>query len=598
MRAGAESFSRTNRGGADCGMQFRGAGAAWARICYAKPIMLVRLEVRNLAVVEAAEALFGPGLNVITGETGAGKSVLMGALHLILGERADRAAIRTGADEAAVCAVYELADPRAVDAALREAGLPACEEGTLILRRVVAANGSGRIRVNDAPATAALLRRLAPFLTDIHGPNDNLSLLDEGFQLRLLTAYAGAGREAADYAARWEALQALRARLREAEGDPGARAAELERLAYELEEIRQVNPTEEDGEPLTERHRAAANAGEILTLGSALTEGLTDGEGAIAERLMELHRALRALEGLLPEAAGWGEELTSAQVQLQELSRTIAVRLSQVEADPEEMERLEARLGQIQRLRRKYGPTLEDVLAHWRAVGERLRTLNDREGDIEGLRRQAAEAEAALRRAGEALRARRAEAAPRLSAAITAELRDLGFAQASFPIALEAVEPGPSGMDRAIFRFEPNPGEAARPLAAIASSGEIARVMLAVKVILARHDATPTLVFDEIDANVGGETGRKVGEKLRRLAEGGTQVLCITHQPQAAVWGQTHFRVSKAVEAGRTVTRVERLAPEARVGEVARMLGGGDAALRHAEAMLAAQNPTQTELGL
>ena len=559
--------------------------------------MLVRLAVRNLAVVEAAEACFGPGLNVITGETGAGKSVLMGALHLILGERADRSAIRTGADEASVSAAYELADPRAVDAALRDAGVPECEEGTLILRRTVAANGSGRIRVNDAPATAALLRRLAPLLTDIHGPNDNLSLLDEGFQLRLLTAYAGAGREAAEYAARWEALLSARARLREAEGEPGARAAEAERLAYEVGEIRQVNPTEEDGEPLAERHRAAANAGEILTLGNALTAGLTDGENAIAEQLMEQRRALRALEGLLPEAAGWGEELEGAQVQLQELSRSIAERLSQVEANPEGMERLEARLGQIQRLRRKYGPTLEDVLTHWREAEVRLRALGDAEGAIEGLRRRVAEAEAALRRAGEALRARRAEAAPRLAAAITAELRDLGFAQASFPIALEAAEPGPSGMDRVVFRFEPNPGEAARPLAAIASSGEIARVMLAVKVILARHDATPTLVFDEIDANVGGETGRKVGEKLRRLAEGGTQVLCITHQPQAAVWGQTHFRVSKAVEDGRTVTRIERLSPAARVGEVARMLGGGDAALRHAEAMLAAQ-PTQTELGL
>ena len=338
--------------------------------------MLVRLAVKNLAVVESAEALFGPGLNVITGETGAGKSVLMGALHLILGERADRSAIRTGAEEAAVGAVYELADTRAVDALLREADVPPCEEGTLILRRVILANGNGRIRVNDAPATAALLRRLAPLLTDIHGPTDNLSLLDAAFQLRLLTAYAGAEREMAEYTRRWEALQTLKARLREAEGEPGERRAEAERLAEELEELRQVNPTEDDGEPLTERHRAAANAEEILSIGNALTERLSDGEGALTEQLMEVHRAVRSLSGLLPEAEAWGEELTSAQVALQELARSIAGRLSQIEADPEGLERLEARLGQIQRLKRKYGPTLEDVLAHWERAKARLDALD------------------------------------------------------------------------------------------------------------------------------------------------------------------------------------------------------------------------------
>ena len=558
-------------------------------------VMLVRLAVRNLAVVEAAEVLFGPGLNVITGETGAGKSVLMGALHLIAGERADRSAIRTGAEEASVGAEYALRDARAVNAVLREAGLPECEEGTLIVRRTVSANGSGRIRVNDVPATAALLRRLAPLLTDIHGPNDNLSLLDGGFQLRLLTAYAGAEAETAAYAARWEALQGLRERLRLAEGEPGAREAELDRLTYELEELRAVNPTEADGEPLTERHRAVANAGEILSVGGAVTDRLTEGEDALSEHLMEVRRALRSLEGLLPEAAEWGEELEGAQTQLQELSRSVATRLSQIEASPEELERLEARLGQIQRLRRKYGPTLEDVLVHWRETEARLAELNAAEGDLQVLRGEIAAAERALAAAGEALRAKRAEAAPRLSAAITAELRDLGFAQAAFPIALEPCEAGPSGMDRTVFRFEPNPGEAARPLADIASSGEIARVMLAVKVILARHDATPTLVFDEIDANVGGETGRRVGAKLRRLAHD-AQVLCITHQPQAAIFGQTHFRVAKTVEGGRTVTRVERLPEAARVGEIARMLGGGEAAHRHAQAMLAAMGEDDSDM--
>lgn len=547
---------------------------------------MVRLSVRNLAVVEAAEVAFGPGLNVVTGETGAGKSVLMGALHLLLGERADRSVIRSGTDEASVTAVYELTAPSAVDAVLREAGLPECEGGTLILRRSLHANGGGRIRVNDTPATAGLLRRLAPLLTDIHGPNDNLSLLNPAFQSRLLTAYAGAEAEAADCAACAAEVRRLRAELQAVSGDPEARAAEAERLAYELEEIRAAAPTEADGDELTARHAEAANAEEILSVGNALVGQLTDGENPISERLMALHRALRDLSRLLPEASEWGNELSGAQVQLQELSRAIAARLSRIDADPGALARLEARMALIQRLRRRYGPTLADVLRHRDEAQARLEALNGTGGDIRRLRAAIAEAEAALLAACRVLQARRAEAAPRLSAAITAELRELGFAQASFPIALDPCEPGPEGIDRAVFRFEPNPGETARPLADIASSGEIARVMLAVKSILARHDAIPTLVFDEIDANIGGETGRRVGEKLRRLAAH-AQILCITHQPQAAVFGQTHLRVRKGVEGGRTVTRIEPLAtfPE-RAAELARMLGGGEAALAHAQALL------------
>ena len=548
--------------------------------------MLARLSVHNLAVVERAEVSFGPGLNVITGETGAGKSVLMGALHLLLGERADRSLIRTDADEASVSAVYELADTEAVDAVLRDADIPECEDGQLILRRSLQANGNGRIRVNDAPATAGLLRRLAPHLTDIHGPNDNLSLLDADFQLRLLTAYAGAEAEAAACAACAAEVRKLQAELNDLAGDPAARAEEIERLSYELEEIRSANPTAEDGEPLVARHAEAANAEAILSMGNGLLAQLTDGENPISEQLMALHRLLRDLARMLPEASDWGNELSNAPVQLQELSATIAQRLSLIDADPDVLAQLESRMALVQRLRRRYGPSLEEVLAHRDAVEARLNALNNAGGDIIRLKAKIAEAEGKLRAAAQVLHERRAKAAPKLSDAITAELRELGFLQASFPIALEPCEPGPDGCDRVIFRFEPNPGEAARPLAEIASSGEIARVMLAVKSILARHDAIPTLVFDEIDANIGGETGRRVGERLRRLGEH-AQILCITHQPQAAVFGQQHFRVRKGLEGGRTVTHIEPLKTAGeRVEELARMLGGGEAAHRHAEALI------------
>ena len=535
--------------------------------------MLARLVVRNLAVVESADVAFGPGLNVITGETGAGKSVLMGALHLLLGERADRTMIRTGAEEASVSAVYELEDTRAVDAILEEAEFPPCEGGTLILRRTVQSNGNGRIRVNDAPATSGLLRRLAPFLTDIHGPNDTLSLLDEAFQLRLLTAYADAGSECDAYARRWETRSQAQATLLALTGDPEARKREQERLAYELEELREVNPTEEDGDALVQRHAEAANFESILATGNALLDQLSEGEQAIAGQLIDAQHQLHTLDRLLPEAADWKEQLGDIQDRLEELGRSLANRLSRIEADPDALEALETRMGQIQRLKRLYGPTLDDVLRHRTTVEARLRELNDAEGDIVRARQAVAEAEAALLQAGHALQEKRRRALEPLAGAITAELRDLGFAQAAFSIDLQTVAPAASGIDRAVFMFAPNPGEAARPLAAIASSGEIARVMLAIKAILALHDAGPTLVFDEIDANIGGETGHRVGEKLRRLA-GHSQILCITHQPQAAVFGQTHLCVTKTTEAGRTQTRIVPLDERQRVAEIARMLGG------------------------
>mgnify|MGYP002521022780 CR=1 FL=1 len=548
--------------------------------------MLVRLSVRNLAVVEETDVIFGSGLNVITGETGAGKSVLMGALRLLLGERADRSAIRTGADEAVVCAVYELDDCLAVNAVLADADLPQCEEGILVLRRVITASGGGRVRVNDAPATVVLLRRLAPLLADIHGPNDHLSLLDGAFQLRLLTAYAGAERELADYQSAWTALQTARRRLGEMVGDPMERTALMERLAYEANEIREVAPTAEDGEELTKRHAAAANAEEILSVGNGLISQLTDGENSIAEQLAAVNRVLHELSRLFPEAVAWGNELSGVQVQIQELSQTMAQRLSQVDAAPDVLESLERRVGQIQRLRRKYGPTVEDVIRHGQEVQAKLDALMGTDAEVDRLRGKVVEAEAEVYRTGMALRVARERAVPALSRAISEVLRDLGFLQASFPIVMIPCDAGVSGMDEVEFRFEPNPGESPRPLADIASSGEIARVMLAVKTILAKHDAIPSLVFDEIDANIGGDVCRRVGEKLRQLAMD-RQVICITHQPLTAVFGQTHLRVVKHVsESGRTVTHIESLPEEVRADEIARMLGGGDAAKRLARVLL------------
>lgn len=550
--------------------------------------MLRRLSVRNLAVVEAADADFGAGLNVITGETGAGKSVLMGALRLLMGGRADRTILRTGETEASVTAVFEFETTEPIDQLLEEADLPPCEEGTLIIRRVIQLEGAGRIRINDAPATAAFLRQLAPFLADIHGPNDNLSLLDPNFQLELLTAYADADAEVSACQARWETCVAIRKQLAALTGEPGARNEEIETLSAALEDIRSIRPTEEDGEPLIQQHAEAANAEEVLSMGNTLLAQLTDGEDPVSEKLIALQRLLHQLQSLLPEAEQWSETLDNVQSILQMLAQTMALRLSLIDANPDHLADLDRRLSAIQRLKRRYGPSLEDVLAYEQKAEARLHQLAHATGDILRLKEQLQQAEAEYEHAAEVLHQKRIAAAPRLSAAITKELRDLGFTRASFPITFARGVNTAMGWDEVTFAFEPNPGETARPLAAIASSGEIARVMLAVRVILAQHDAIPTLVFDEIDANIGGETSRYVGEKLRRLGQH-AQLLCITHQPQAAVYGHLHFRVHKSIEHGRTQTHITALHVHERPEEIARMLGGADftpTTLDHAREML------------
>lgn len=535
--------------------------------------MLTHLSVKNLAIVEEASVEFGGGLNIITGETGAGKSVLMGALDLVLGGRADKAAIREGASEAWVEAAFSLADTRDLDLLLEAAGLPPCEEGGLLVRRSVSAAGAGRCLVNDTSATVQTLRKLGCLLVDIHGPYDHQSLLDPDYQRDLLDAYGHSAPQRGAYAETWQALKTLEARLRELQGDSADIAAEVDRLQFIVDEISRAGLTEADETELLERHAQAANAEQILASGSAVAAALTDGENSAFDLLAGIQIQLAELARILPAAAEWRAEIQSAAVQLQELGRAVNDRLSQIEADPALLQQLEERMALVQRLKRKYGHTVGEVLAALAKNEVRLHDLATRTEQVERLRKEIDAATAQLAAKAAQLSKCRAQAAGKLARAITGELHDLGFLKAGFAIDLSACEPGPSGADLVSFGFAPNPGEPMRPLKAIASSGEIARVMLAVKAVLAAHDRMPVLVFDEIDANIGGEVGRAVGQKLRRVAET-HQVISITHLPQSAVYGQQHYVVSKEVVKGRTKMRIERLDALKRVDEIARMLGG------------------------
>lgn len=532
--------------------------------------MLMRLSVRNLAIVESADVEFGGGLTVITGETGAGKSVLMGALELVLGARADASTVRDGAKEARIEAAFAV--PGVVDVFLDAAGLPPCEDGVLLVRRAISATGGGRVHVNDAATTVQTLRALGKLLVDVHGPNDHQSLLEEGFQRGVLDAHGRLDTSA--YAAAWARLADLRAQRADLQGDDADVAETCERLRYAVDELDAAQLTPEDDDELPARHAAAAHAAEILDCANAATAALSEADDSAAAALVGAGARVREMARFHEAAGAWGETIERLTVEVQELAQEIADSASRLDADPEALQALDDRLSLVQRLKRKYA--CPDVAALLALRDERARRLADLEGRgarLAALADEIAAAEAAVRAAGAKLTAARTKAAARLARAVTKELHGLGFLRAGFDVSLAPHAPDATGCDAVDFLFAPNPGEAARPLREIASTGEIARVMLAVKTVVAEHDAIPVLVFDEIDSNIGGEVGRAVGEKLRAVARH-HQVIAITHLPQSAVYGARHLAVAKAVSGGRTRSTIQPLEGEARVAEIARMLGG------------------------
>ncbi|MBU1693721.1 MAG: DNA repair protein RecN [Verrucomicrobia bacterium] len=549
--------------------------------------MLTTLRVKNLALVESVRVDFQPGLNVITGETGAGKSILVGALNLLLGDRADRDLIRAGEDACGAEAAFRLADTSAVDEILESFGLDPCEDGQLIVRRIVRASGASQATLNDSPVTLQVLKRIGELLVDMHGPHDHQSLLHPEFQTDLLDAFGHSWDLRAAYEEAHARLQGLEERVREMERD-GATAEQIDLLTYRIKEIEQAAPVEGEEAKVVEEHQLLGNAQRVLELGGTAVNAMLEGEGAAFDALAAAQKALDELARLTPRAVEWKQEAGSLAGRLQELATDLRRFLDAIEADPGRLTWLDERIATYQRLKRKYAPTVPELLEILEQSRRRLRDLQTRGEQLVALGQEIAQAREIRDRQGAELRARRREHAGRLAQAVTRELRALGFAHGAFSVEVREGEPTLSGMDEVDFGFAPNAGEPMRPLRAIASSGEISRVMLASKAVLAAHDRIPVMVFDEIDANVGGEMGSAVGHKLAEVAQR-HQVLCITHLPQVAVCGNTHLAVSKSVREGRTVTDVRALDARERVEEVARMLGGRDltsVTLRHAREML------------
>ena len=556
--------------------------------------MLTLLRVKNLALVEDAHVTFGPGLNIITGETGAGKSILIGALYLLLGERADTSAVRAGETQCVVEATFRLADPDGINAVLEEAGLDPCDDGQLILRRVVRAAGGGQAFVNDAPVTLPLLKRLGAGLVDLHGPHDHQSLFQPASQLDILDAFARAGTERAAYAETFAAYQSLLERREELSRDVGDLDAQIDLLAYRVKEIEEAAPVDGEEEQVRAEQQTAGHAQRILELGQLVVQAVSEDEASSLSTLAPARKALDELARLMPAAKDWPAELRTHTDALAALSVAIQRELSDIDADPARLEWLDQRLATYDKLRRKYGGTVADILATRDTARARLQDLQSRDRQKTEVEKEIAAAEKELQKRGLTLSKRRAAAAEKLAPAITAELKALGFEHGAFGIPLApAAAPAASGLDQAEFTFAPNVGEPVRPLRAIASSGEISRVMLGIKVVLADADRIPLLVFDEIDANVGGETAHAVGRKLAQAAAR-RQVVAITHLPPVAACGAHHFAVRKSVSGGRTRTEVVPLAEGDRTEEIARMLGGREStsvALRHAAELLEAARP-------
>lgn len=558
--------------------------------------MLSHLRIRNLAIVDEVQVGFTPGLNVITGETGAGKSMMADALNLILGERADKSLIRTGEEQCLVEAAFAMGDTAGLDAVLEEAGLAPCDEGNLIIRRVIAMSGAGKIVVNDSPATLQILKRLGSLLVDMHGPHEHQSLLDPAYQRDVLDAYGHLASDHAAYSDAYRGLLDLQAARQQLNGPDQDTATRLDMLAFQIKELEEADLEHTDEEELRQEHVCIANAARIVELGDAVCNALLEDDASAFNTLAVARRSIPELAELLPDGRDWQTEIEAIAVQLKELAAAVGGSARRIEPDPERLQWLEDRLALLQKLKRKYGGDIQAMLAFLEKARQQFSDLATRGERIVELDAQIARARKAMEKAGGVLTAARRKCSAALAQTITGQLRDLGFAHARFTITVSAAPAaGPSGLDSIDFGFAPNVGEALRSLKDIASSGEISRVMLAVKAVLAAHDRIPVLVFDEIDANLGGEMGNAVGRKLAAVAVS-HQVICITHLPQVAVHGTTHFVVAKSVVDGRTRTSIAPVEGEARAEEVARMLGGKDltsVTLRHAREMLRPSLPKQ-----
>jgi len=548
--------------------------------------MLRELVIKDLAIIDRLDISFGPGLTCLTGETGAGKSILVDAISLALGGRAQANMTRQGG-EAIVEASFDVSGLPELKARLTEAGLDGGDE--LIVKRVLSGSGRGKVYMNSSLASLALLQEAGDMLVDLHGQHEHQSLLKVDSHIDLLDSYCSTGAQVEAYRAGYAELAGLKKRLDELTGRERERAQRMDLLNFQMRDIDEAGLAPSEEEQLYSERARLANADKLKSLALSALDGLKDAE---LPALALLDGAVKAVREIASVDAGQSEcqrLLESARVAAGEACSCLRGYSDSLEADPERLDLVEGRLDLLARLKKKYGETIEDVLAYRETIEDEAASLEGSREEAEGLSARIKQSEAALTLKAGVLRDARMDGARGLARKVEAELDGLGMPKARFEAGFTALDSlGPKGMDRVEFLISANPGEPMKPLCKVASGGELSRVMLALKVILARADRVPTLIFDEVDSGVGGVTASAVGRKLKEAATG-RQVLCITHLPQIASLASEHFTVEKKHDGGHTTVRVKRLDKDGRVTELARMLGGDEGtktASAHAEELV------------
>jgi DNA repair protein RecN (Recombination protein N) len=548
--------------------------------------MIVELRVRDLATIADVTLEFGDGLNVLSGETGAGKSMLVDALALLLGERADSQQVRPGAGRTIVEGVFEVSSPR-VRAQIEQLGLD-FEDHRVVIRREVQGGGRSRAWVNGSPTTASVLSQVGALLVDLHGQHETQSLLRPDAQRDILDAFGHADGERQ---AVTEGHAVLR-QLRESESGLTSRRDEVRRradyLRHVVKEIDDARITLGEDESLESEARRLNHAGQLVEYGERIAEVVDGEEGNALSALQQADRALSALEKIDPVTAAWREMLDAAYANLSELSRSAAEYASRVQEDPTRLAEIERRRDVLFRLSQKYGATLDAVVATRDEAAQELDLLDTADTDLKAIAARRLAAVAAHQAAADALSVKRKEASGRLARGVNRLLSSLGLPGGKLSVSLDALaEPGSTGQEGVTFMVALNTGLEPRALARSASGGELSRIMLALKVVLAGHDAIPTLIFDEVDQGIGGEIGSQVADALAEVSAK-HQVLVITHLPQIAARADRHILVSKQTRSGMATSSIEIIHGEDRVTEIARMLGDAEApeSRKHAQAML------------
>jgi DNA repair protein RecN (Recombination protein N) len=559
------------------------------------------LRLENYAVIDALAVEFSSGLNLLTGETGAGKSILIDALGLLLGAKASPDLIRSGADRAFICALFELeaASEKTVNRILEGNGINP-DEGSVILRREIASSGKGRVFVNNQPATIVVLKQLAPYLATIHAQNEALMSFDAAARLSLLDTYAGASLESTSDA--YFGWKGIRGRIQELEQDEQDRLRLIDLWTYQKREIEQARILSGEDQKLETEKRVLANAEKIYTAAMNAFDLLYAGEGSTTSSLRAARKHVEELSRYEPRFQEALATLESARIGVEDFGATLRDFAGGIQASPEHLAGVEDRLAALDRLKRKYGPTLDDVINFGADVTRKLSELENKDEVLRVLRAELAQAAEAYLYAARALSKKRREAARKLEKLVEAEINELAM-KAEFKIQVESSEAAAtwssSGIDQVVYLISTNAGESLRRLEDIASGGELSRVMLALKASIEassvpsnrkRNGGQRTLVFDEIDTGIGGRAAEAVGKRLKSLSRA-NQVICVTHLPQIATFAQHHYLIEKKESGGRSRTSVRLITGDERTEEIARMLSGAkltETSRKHAEQLLKA----------